>query len=168
MTTPLSIEQENTLVRMMHWHLYCLSETLREHQINYSEKAEDLMDMIPFKYIRQAVRLGNSSPICDWALEHFGFEFDEGRDDWVKIPHNMNVNNWIMYFTPKDFDDKDRFLYFFILTHMTDNKTINWQNLWLSSSLNFSNEQIEKTKLKLIESGKMKLLEGEVYELDFF
>lgn len=168
MTTSISIEQENILVRMMHWHLYCLSETLREHQINYSGKSEDLMDMIPFKIIRQAVELGNSTPICDWALQHFGFEFDQGRDNWVRLPHSLNVNNWVMYFTPKDFDEKDRFLYFFILTNMTDNKMITWKNTWLVSSLNFTDDQIEKTKLKLIESGKMKKLEGEVYELEFF
>ena len=82
MITPISIEQENILLGMMRWHLYCLSETLREHQIDYSQRCEELLDMIPFKFIRQAVKLGNAAPICDWAMEYFGYKYDDEKDGW--------------------------------------------------------------------------------------
>ena len=98
-------------------------------------------------------------------------------EDNVIVPHSLNVDNWMGYFSPT-VDVHARFLYFYLLTNMDEENEI--QSFpYLQHILGFTEEQLNKSIQDLVDSGKMiriikyckkRLvpLEREYFKLSFF
>jgi len=67
------------------WHLFCISETLREEKITYDLSIEAIYNQIPYGIAAHAALIGNASPVCYWVMENIlGYELDHEQEKWVK------------------------------------------------------------------------------------
>jgi len=68
----------------IYWHYFSISELLREYKLYPDISVKNLFETVPFGIVKKSLILGNSTPICDWVMEYFGFEYDNEKDGWIK------------------------------------------------------------------------------------